>query len=68
MQRREELEGTVVEVVHVKGGNAEVFEGGEAVEDAWAADETGVGEILFHVDEDVFFEDPLRRRVEKKGC
>ena len=68
MQWREELEGAVVEVVHVKGGNTEVFEGGEAVEDAGAADETGVGEILFHVDEDVFFEDPLRRRVEKEGC
>lgn len=68
MQRREVLEGAVVEVVHVKGGNAEVFEGGEAVEDAGAANETGVGEVLFHVDEDIFFEDPLRRRVEKEGC
>ena len=62
------LEGVVVEIVHVEGGNAEVFEGGEAVEDARAANEAGVGEILFHVDEYVFFEDTLRGGVEEEGC
>ncbi len=68
MQRGEVLEGVVVEIVHVKGGNAEVFEGGEAVEDAGATDEAGVGEVFFHVDEDVFFEDTLRGGVEEEGC
>ena len=68
MQGGEVLEGMVVEIVHVKGGNAEVFEGGEAVEDAGATDEAGVGEVLFHVDEDVFFEDTLHGGVEEEGC
>ena len=45
-----------------------MFEGGEAVEDAGAADEAGVGEVLFHVDEYVFLEDTLRGGVEEEGC
>ena len=49
----------VVKIVHVEGGNTEVFEGGEAVEDAGATDEAGVGEAFLHVDEDVSFEDTL---------
>lgn len=60
MQRREVLEGMVVEIVHVEGGDTKVFEGGEAVEDAGAADEARVSEVFLHVDKDVSFEDTLR--------
>ena len=68
MQWGKMLEGVVVEIVHVECRNTEVFKGGEAVEDAGAADEARVGEVFLHIYEDISFEDTLRRGVEEEGC
>lgn len=65
MQRGEVLKGEVIKIIHIEIGDAEMLERGQAVENSGAADHAWVTAVLFHVYEDVFFEDPLARGVEE---
>ncbi len=65
MQRREVLKGEVVKIIHIEIGDTKMLERGQTVENSGAADHAWVAAVLFHVYEDVFFEDPLARGVEE---